>query len=115
MPEAEGVAIGRLRWPVYIATRAQLAQVDDTGIDELLCDMQLVKADIQPVGALTFWGQAGEQIDGPVAEIDGGADHLGRVARRRLPHAEAELRHAAAVVQRDLRLHLRVHTLCLPC
>lgn len=66
MPEAESVAIGRLRWPVYIATRAQVAQQDDTGIDEILRDQQPVKADIQPVGALTFWGHGGEQIDGPI-------------------------------------------------
>ena len=66
MPEAEGVAIGRLRWRVLLATREQAMQINDgVGIDELLRDLQPVQADVQPVGALTFWGAAGEQTDGP--------------------------------------------------
>ena len=67
MPEPEGIAIGRLRWTVVLATREQVVQMNGgVGIDELLQDMQAVKADVQPVGALTFWGLAGEQIDGPI-------------------------------------------------
>ena len=66
MPEAESVAIGRLRWLVLLATRDQTAQLLGTGIDEVLQDLQPVHADVQPVGALTFWGQAGEQIDSPI-------------------------------------------------
>ncbi len=69
MPEAENVAIGRLRWRVLLVTRAQAPQflnVDPgaaTGIDETLTLPQPVQADVQPVGALTFWGGNGEQIE----------------------------------------------------
>ncbi len=65
MPEAESVPIGRLRWRVLLATREQTAQIDSVGIDEVLDDLQPVQADVQPVGALTFWGTAGEQTDTP--------------------------------------------------
>ena len=66
MPEAESIAIGRLRWRVVIATRAQTAQAAGAGIDETFTELQTVQADVQPVGALTFWGGAGEQVDGPI-------------------------------------------------
>ncbi|NPD67295.1 hypothetical protein HN018_06870 [Lichenicola cladoniae] len=67
MPEAEGVEIGRLRWRVLLATREQYAQMNGgAGIDEVLEDLQPVQADVQPVGAMTFWGLAGEQVDGPI-------------------------------------------------
>ena len=66
MPEAEGVAIGRLRWRVLLATRDQAPQVLGTGIDEVLQNLQPVQADVQPVGALTFWGAAGEQVETPI-------------------------------------------------
>ena len=66
MAEAENVDLGRLRWTVLLATREQYAQINSTGIDEVLEDLQPVKADVQPVGALTFWGVAGEQVDGPI-------------------------------------------------
>ena len=66
MPEAEAVAIGRLRWRVLLATREQAPQVLSTGIDEVLEDLQPVQADVQPVGTLTFWGTAGEQVDAPI-------------------------------------------------
>lgn len=66
MPEAEGVEIGRLRWRVLLATREQSAQINSTGIDEVLKELQPIQADVQPVGALTFWGTAGEQIDTPI-------------------------------------------------
>jgi hypothetical protein len=66
VPEADNVEIGRLRWPVKIITREQQAQVGGVGIDELVRDLQIIHADIQPVGALTFWGTAGEQIEAPI-------------------------------------------------
>jgi len=64
LAESEAVEIGRLRWPVYLATRQQAAQVAGTGIDETFRDLQRVMADVQPVGALTFWGVA-DSAGGP--------------------------------------------------
>jgi len=66
MAEADSVAIKRLRWPVRIATRQQLAQIDGPGIDEVLKDIQPVRADVQSLRAMTFWGVNGEQIDTPL-------------------------------------------------
>lgn len=59
MAEPESVRIGRLRWPLMLATRQQVAQIKGTGIDESLTDLMQVRGDVQPVGALTFWGTNG--------------------------------------------------------
>lgn len=56
MPEDERVRLGRLRWPVLIAQRAQLPEVAGVGIQVALQGMVQVRADVQPVGSLTFWG-----------------------------------------------------------
>lgn len=56
MPEDERVRLGRLRWPVLIATRDQLPEATGAGIQVALQTMMQVRADVQPVGALTFWG-----------------------------------------------------------
>lgn len=58
------MAIGRLRWIVYLANRLQQPQSDGTGIDELPADAIKLRGDIQPVGALTFW--SGMQTDAPI-------------------------------------------------
>jgi head-tail adaptor len=58
------VAIGRLRWPVRIATRQQVADPNSAGILEILTKIVPLHADIQPIGALTFY--AGVQVDTPV-------------------------------------------------
>ncbi|GBR00528.1 head-tail adaptor protein [Acetobacter oeni] len=65
MAEDEAVRIGRLRWPLILATRQQAAQIGATGIDESLTNLQRIYGDVQPVGALTFWGTNGtvQQID----------------------------------------------------
>lgn len=63
MAEASDVEIGRLRWPVYLANRLQVAQ-SDGGIDEVPADWILVRADVQAAGALTFW--SGMQVDAPI-------------------------------------------------
>jgi head-tail adaptor len=62
--EPEEVRIGRLRWPVYLANRDQIAQATGTGIDEVPTDAIRVHADVQAVGALTFW--SGMQTDTPI-------------------------------------------------
>lgn len=64
MAEASEVAINRLRWPVYLANRIQIAQATGTGIDEVPADAILVHADVQAVGAVTFWN--GMQVDTPI-------------------------------------------------
>jgi head-tail adaptor len=61
--ESDAVRIGRLRWRVTLVSRDQVAQVTGTGIDESLIGLAKIYADIQPIGALTFWGN--EQTDGP--------------------------------------------------
>ncbi len=62
--ENPAVALRRLRWPVYIVTRVELPDPDGPGIMERLTEFQKVRADVQPVGALTFWATgAFEQTD----------------------------------------------------
>jgi Phage head-tail joining protein len=68
--EASDYRVGALRWLVYLATREQIAQVPGvdpgagTGINEVPTDAIRVHADVQAVGALTFW--AGQQVDAPI-------------------------------------------------
>ena len=54
MPEDPSVAVGRLRWPIYIAERRQVPEYADTGIIETYRALQRLRADVQPVGSLTF-------------------------------------------------------------
>lgn len=59
------IDIGTLRWRVTINERAQTpAAGAGTGITETSTVIATVHADIQSVGALTFWG--GQQVDTPV-------------------------------------------------
>ena len=58
------VDIARLRWPVTLVTRVQTPDAGGTGIIETPAAAVTVHADIQPVGAITFWGA--EQTDNPV-------------------------------------------------
>ena len=63
-PDPNAVRIGSLRWEVTIATREQAPDPDSPGILEWLADRQTVRADVQPIGALTFY--AAEQVETPV-------------------------------------------------
>ena len=63
-PDPNAVRIGSLRWQVVIATREQYPDPDSPGIVERLADEQTVRADIQPIGAMTFY--AAEQVDTPL-------------------------------------------------
>lgn len=63
-PDPNAVRIGSLRWQVSIATREQYPDPDSPGIIERLADEQTVRADIQPIGAMTFY--AAEQVDTPL-------------------------------------------------
>lgn len=58
------IPVGSLRWPVLIARRRQDFDTADTGITETWVGLQQVRANIEPIGALTFYGS--EQIDTPV-------------------------------------------------
>lgn len=60
----DDTSIGRLRWPVYIATRQQAADPNSPGFVESLANTLLVHANIQPIGMMTFY--AGMQVDTPV-------------------------------------------------
>lgn len=68
MPEPQSFPLGRLRWPVQIVQRTQAGDPNTTGVLETSVPVRTVRADVQPVGALTFWGTAGgsEQVDTPV-------------------------------------------------
>src|SRR4051794_8406014 len=63
-PDPNAVRIGSLHWRVVIATREQVADPDSPGFLETPAHMQTVRADIQPIGALTFY--AAEQVETPV-------------------------------------------------
>lgn len=56
--------IGALRWQVVIATREQAADPNNAGILETIAQAQTVRADVQPIGPMTFY--AAEQVDTPV-------------------------------------------------
>ena len=62
-PDPRRVEIGSLRWPVTIAKREQLPALTG-GMQESLTDIITVRADVQPVGPMTFYGSA--QVDTPV-------------------------------------------------
>ena len=61
------VRVGSLRWPVLLARRTQVPD-GFTGITEFYEFGETVRADIQSIGALTFWTAAAglEQTDTPV-------------------------------------------------
>src|ERR1700722_16288544 len=63
-PDPNAVRIGSLGWRGIIATREQVADPDSPGFLETLAQIQTVRADIQPIGALTFY--AAEQVETPV-------------------------------------------------
>jgi head-tail adaptor len=63
-PDFNRVPIGSLRWEVTIATRTQLPDPSGPGLTEALSRLNTVRADVQPIGALTFY--AGAQTDRPV-------------------------------------------------
>jgi head-tail adaptor len=63
-PDPNAVRIGALRWQVVIATREQAADPDSAGILETIARTQTVRADVQPIGPMTFY--AAEQVDTPV-------------------------------------------------
>ncbi len=55
--------IGRMRWPVLLARRIQVA-AGETTISERLVEPIVVRADIQPLGPMTFL--EGAQTDRPI-------------------------------------------------
>jgi Phage head-tail joining protein len=63
-PDPGAVRIGSLRWLVVIATREQAADPDSAGILETIAKRQTVRADVQPIGPMTFY--AAEQVDTPL-------------------------------------------------
>jgi len=63
-PDPNAVRIGSLRWRVTIAAREQEPDPDSPGIVERLAKLQTVRADIQPIGTMTFY--AAEQVDTPL-------------------------------------------------
>jgi len=63
-PDPNAVRIGSLRWSVVIATREQVADPDSPGLLENLAKTQTVRADVQPIGPVTFY--AAEQVNTPV-------------------------------------------------
>jgi len=64
VPDPGAVRIGSLRWQVTIAMREQVADPDGAGFVETITLAQTVRADVQPIGAMTFY--AAEQVDTPV-------------------------------------------------
>jgi SPP1 family predicted phage head-tail adaptor len=63
-PDPNAVRIGSLRWRVVLATREQAMDPSSSGILETIADKQTVRADVQPIGPLTFY--AAEQVETPV-------------------------------------------------
>ncbi len=62
---ADAVAIGSLRWPVAILQRVQVADgAGGSSLTETLTNAIQVRADIQPIGPMTFL--AGQQTDRPI-------------------------------------------------
>jgi hypothetical protein len=65
MPER--IRVGQLRWPVRLVQRQQAAQLaPDAGITETAADSVIMHADIQPIGAMTFYGAIAADPDKPI-------------------------------------------------
>ena len=62
-PDPKRIEVGSLRWLVTIAQRNQ-SPTTIGGMDESLTEIIKVRANVQPTGALTFYGSA--QVDTPV-------------------------------------------------
>lgn len=60
-------AIGKLQWPITIAKRTQAPDPAGAGVVDTLESQQTVRADIQPVGALTFY--SGAQVETPITHL----------------------------------------------
>ena len=63
-PDFGRVEIGSLRWLVTVATRVQVPDTNSPTILETLQSLLQVRADVQPIGAMTFL--AGQQTDRPI-------------------------------------------------
>jgi hypothetical protein len=64
---AERIRVGQLRWPVRLVQRQQAAQAaPSTGITETVANPTIRHADIQPLGAMTFYGALNADPDKPV-------------------------------------------------
>jgi head-tail adaptor len=63
-PDPNAVRIGALRWLVVLASRDQAPDPDSPGILETLAELQSVRADVQPIGTMTFY--AAEQVNTPL-------------------------------------------------
>jgi head-tail adaptor len=63
MPDIE-IPLGSLRWPVKVARRRQGFETAGTGMTETWIEVETVRADIQPISAMTFY--SAEQVDTPV-------------------------------------------------
>lgn len=63
-PDPNAVRIGSLRWLVVLATREQAADPDSAGILETIASKQTVRADVQPIGPVTFYAAA--QVETPL-------------------------------------------------
>lgn len=63
-PDPNAVRIASLRWRVTIAAREQEPDPNSPEIIETLARLQSVRADVQPIGALTFY--AAEQVETPI-------------------------------------------------
>jgi hypothetical protein len=63
-PDPNAVAVGSLRWPIAIATRQQIPDPNSPGILDQIAKAHPTRADVQPVGPMTFYGAA--QVDTPV-------------------------------------------------
>jgi head-tail adaptor len=62
-PDPNRRSIGSLRWPVTVLTRKQIPSGTAT-ITEFPVDAYQTHADVQPIGAMTFY--AGQQTDRPI-------------------------------------------------
>lgn len=63
-PDFGRVEIGSLRWLVTVATRVQVPDISSPRIVETLANLLKVRANIEPIGAMTFL--AGQQTDRPI-------------------------------------------------
>jgi hypothetical protein len=60
------IRIGQLRWPVTLYQRKQTATPGESGITETPLNETPLHADIQPVGAMMFYGILNADPDQPV-------------------------------------------------
>lgn len=121
MPDNYGMPsnfhVGDMRYRVILGTRQQVAQADETGIDESLQNSMPIWASIQPTSPMTFIGSS--QIEMPythriIIRFRDGIDMFD-VVLRQLMRDDGTVRFETFRIRRSIEIGGRQRFLALEC